>query len=66
MTDQYKLTTTITSESPGGVLNQRITVEEFSSDPALHIQKNMAVAEGVMAAFGGLVKQAYVDLKAVA
>lgn len=68
-TPDYKLTVSLQSEGPdgagGSVLLQRIVVEEYSDDPALHIQKNMDVAGGVMGAFGGMVEQAKKELKVV-
>jgi len=64
---KYKLSVSIQSEGPAATpgdttLLQIVTVEEYSDDPALHIQKNMAVAGGVMGAFGALVEQAKADL----
>jgi len=42
-----KLTIVVESET-GGVLHQRITVEEFSDDDQVHVLKNFGVADGLV------------------
>lgn len=58
---RYKLTAVVES-SDGDKLLQRVTVDEYSDDPTLHMRKNMELAAGIMGAFASMVEQAKKDL----
>ncbi len=58
MLKAYKLSVTVTSQSPDGTLHQTVSVDEYSATPAEHITKNMQVAGAIMGAFGAMAAEA--------
>ena len=52
--NMYTLKITMESVAPDGKVFQKISVDEYSDCPEIHIKKNMVVANAVMGGFASL------------